>query len=109
MVVPASTRIAPLRAMTSGMRKEPPISTNSPRDTITSRSLARVSRDMSTAAALLFTTRAAWAPVNSQSSSSTWLYLGPAPAFVQIVFQVAVISAGDADGFQGLFRDEGPP
>src|SRR5207253_1776830 len=43
-------------AITSGIRNEPPISTSSPRETITSPPSARVLRAISTAAALLFTT-----------------------------------------------------
>ena len=37
VVVPTSTMTAPALAITSGMRKAPPISTSSPRETITSR------------------------------------------------------------------------
>src|SRR6184192_4218017 len=43
-------------AMTSGMRNEPPISTSSPRETMTSPPSASVLRARRTAAALLFTT-----------------------------------------------------
>ena len=53
------------------MRKEPPISTSSPRDTTTSRPSARVLSASSTAAALLLTTAAAAAPVRAQRCSST--------------------------------------
>ena len=55
-VVPTSRSVAPDFAMTSGMRKDPPISTSSPRETITSPPSARVFRASSTAAALLLTT-----------------------------------------------------
>jgi len=62
---------APALAITSGMRKAPPISTSSPRETITSRSRASAAMVSSTAAALLLTTVAASAPVMVHSSSST--------------------------------------
>ncbi len=48
--------------MISGTRKPPPISTSSPRDTITSRPRASAPRASSTAAALLLTTMPASAP-----------------------------------------------
>src|SRR3546814_9283078 len=57
--------------MMSGMRKAPPISTNSPRDTTTSRRLAKPLSISKTAAALLLTTVAASAPVSSHNKSST--------------------------------------
>jgi hypothetical protein len=49
-------------AMMSGTRNPPPISTSSPRDTITSRSRATAPSASSTAAALLLTTIPASAP-----------------------------------------------
>ena len=52
--------------MMSGMRKAPPISISSPRETITCFPNARVFRASSTAAALLLTTVALSAPVSSQ-------------------------------------------
>ncbi len=58
--------------MTSGMRNDPPISTSSPRETATSRPLARLSSMSSTAAALLLTTSASSAPVSLVSSLTTW-------------------------------------
>ena len=64
---------APLRSMMSGMRNSPPISISSPRETMTSRPWASVSRASSTAAALLLTTSASSAPVSRRSSASTWL------------------------------------
>ena len=57
--------------MMSGMRNEPPISISSPRETGTSRPSASVLRINSTAAALLFTTVAASAPVISRSRRAT--------------------------------------
>ena len=81
MVVPRSTIIAPLCAMTSGTRNLPPISTSSPRDTGTSPPRQRADRVSITAAALLFTAMAASAPVILQRSFSKWEYLSPlAPA-----------------------------
>jgi hypothetical protein len=41
LVVPTSTSVAPALAITSGMRKAPPISTSSPRETMTSSTSAR--------------------------------------------------------------------
>src|SRR5438477_423210 len=58
-VVPTSRRRAPPLPRTSGMRKEPPISTSSLRLTTTSRPSANVFTARSTAAALLLTTTAA--------------------------------------------------
>ena len=57
--------------MMSGMRKAPPISTSSPRETMTSRPEPRALSISSTAAALLLTTVTASAPVNARSCSST--------------------------------------
>ena len=65
--------------MTSGMRKAPPISTSSPRETITSRPCASAPMVSSTAAALLLTTVAASAPVRVHSSSSTSESRSPRP------------------------------
>ena len=77
MVVPTSRSLAPLRAMTSGIRKDPPISTSSPRETTTSFPRARVSRQRSTAAALLLTAMAASAPLISHRIPSMALYRSP--------------------------------
>ena len=63
--------------MMSGMRNAPPISISSPRDTIASRPPARVLRQSSTAAALLFTTVASSAPVSAQSRPRTWSSRSP--------------------------------
>src|SRR5438874_2136351 len=56
--------------MTSGIRKPPPISTSSPRDTITDRPWASAASTSSTAAAPLLTTRAASAPAALASSEA---------------------------------------
>ena len=71
MVAPTSRRIAPLLAMISGIRNAPPISISSPRDTITSLPCASEFSPSSTAAALLFTTVAASAPVNCTNNCSS--------------------------------------
>ena len=63
--------------MMSGIRKAPPISINSPRDTMTSCWGASAANVKSTAAALLLTTVAASQPVSSISSPSTWLSRSP--------------------------------
>ena len=65
--------------MMSGMRKAPPISTSSPRETTTSLPGARVDSVSSTAAALLLTMVAASAPVSSQISCSTRSSRSPRP------------------------------
>ena len=67
LVVPASTSFAPARTMMSGMRKAPPISISSPRETTASLPLAKVLRTSRTAAALLLTTVASSAPLSSHS------------------------------------------
>ena len=72
LVVPTSISLQPALAMISGIRNEPPISINSPRDTGTSLRRASADNTNKTAAALLLTTVAASAPVSSQISSSTW-------------------------------------
>ncbi len=56
--------------MISGMRKAPPISISSPRETTASRPPASVLSTSSTAAALLLTTVASSAPVSSHSRSA---------------------------------------
>jgi len=63
--------------MTSGIRKEPPISTSSPRETGTSLSRASALRLNKTAAALLFTTVAASAPAIANINASIWASLLP--------------------------------
>ena len=69
-VVPTSRSSAPLCSMISGMRKPSPISINSPRETITSPSRANAASVTSTAAAQLFTTIAASAPVSRVNNSA---------------------------------------
>ena len=87
MVVPTSTSFAPARLMISGMRKAPPISINSPRDTIASRPLASVLSTSSTAAALLLTTVASSAPVSSRRQIAQNIVAVAALAGVEIVFE----------------------
>ena len=65
--------------MMSGIRNAPPISTSSPRETITSLRGASDESISSTAAALLLTTVAASAPVSSHSSPSTRSSRSPRP------------------------------
>ena len=79
LVVPTSISLAPARLMMSGTRKAPPISISSPRETMTCFFCARVLSRRNTAAALLFTTVAASAPVSSQSRSLTTLSRSPRP------------------------------
>jgi hypothetical protein len=69
-VVPTSTKAVPDCAITSGTRKSPPISTNSPRETIVSPSRASAVSTSSAAAAQLLMTSASSAPVSSASSAS---------------------------------------
>ena len=75
--MPTSTRMQPLWRSTSGTRKPPPISTASARETMTSRPEARAVSPRRTAEALLFTARAASAPVNWRRSDSSWACLDP--------------------------------
>ena len=79
-------KIAPLLAMTSGMRKAPPISISSPRETITSLPWAKVFNPE--AAALLFTTVAASAPGQLDKESLNHFFTPTAFAGRQIVLQV---------------------
>ena len=71
-VVPTSRSVAPLNAITSGMRKLPPISTNCPRETMTSLPCATVRNAMTVAAAQLFTAVALSAPVMAVSPARTF-------------------------------------
>ena len=66
--MPTSRMRAPDLARISGMRKPPPISTSSPRETMTSAPSARELSARNVAAAQLFTTTAAF--VESANSSS---------------------------------------
>ena len=69
-MVPTSFKRHPAWHITSGIRKAPPISTNSPRETTTSLSGATVASINKTAAALLLTIQASSAPVNSHNRSA---------------------------------------
>ena len=71
LVVPTSRSLAPARAMMSGTRNAPPISTSSPRETITSLRCASALSVRNTPAALLLTMVQASAPVSSRSRPST--------------------------------------
>ena len=61
----------------SGILNDPPISTNSPLETGISPFSANVLSTNSNAAALLFTTVAASAPINSQTNASIWSSRSP--------------------------------
>ena len=69
MVVPTSTSLLPLCSITEGTLNDPPISTSSPLETITSLFLAKVDSISKTAAALLLTTTASSAPVSLHNIS----------------------------------------
>src|SRR6516164_3817306 len=79
--------------MISGMRKPSPISISSPRDTITSPPRASAASVTSTAAAQLFTTMTASAPVRRRSNRAQWTSRLPrAPAatsYSRLVYSVA--------------------
>ena len=75
--------------MMSGMRKAPPISTSSPRDTTTSFRCARLLSISSTAAALLFTRVASSAPVISRSQSVTRSSRSPRPPLSRLNSRLA--------------------
>ena len=70
-MVPTSRSVAPLTPRMSGMRNPPPISTNCPRDTTTSRPAATARSTTTVAAAQLFTAVAAAAPVMARMPSRT--------------------------------------
>ncbi len=93
-MVPTSTSVAPHAAMTSGMRKPPPISTSSPRETTTSRPAARAVHASSTAAAQLFTTSASSAPVSAQQGGAHGAVAVPAGAPGEVVLQRGVAQRG---------------
>ena len=92
--------------MISGMRKAPPISISSPRETMTSLPWARVFKPSSTAAALLLTTVAASAPVRSTSSCSKRLFALAALAGGEIVFQIDRITGHGDHGIDGRLRQQ---
>ena len=103
MVVPTSLSFAPQLSIISGTRKLPPISTSSPRLTITSPPLAMAESISSTAAALLFTTIALSAPVRRLSSRSTWEYLSPrepeATSYSRVEYPVAAFITASTASF----------
>ena len=76
-MVPTSTSLQPDFSIISGIRKDPPISTNSPLETGISNPCARVFNTSNNAAALLLTTVAASVPSNSQMSCSAWSSRSP--------------------------------
>ena len=98
--MPTSTSSAPLCLRTSGIRKPPPISTASPRDTMTRLPAAAAASPSMTADALLLTTNAASAPVAWQISSATRACRDPREPVSRSKLKVAVPKRGDADGVQ---------
>ena len=105
--MPTSRSRQPDRAMMSGMRKAPPISMSSPREVGTSLPRARLLRTRSTAAALLFTTVAASAPVRRQSCSFEMIVAVAAPPRSEIVFEIAGRAGGGCHSFDRLAREHG--
>lgn len=97
LVVPTSTSVAPDWASTSGTRNPPPISTSSPRLTMTPRSLASVANANMTAAAQLLTTSAASAPVSMVARSVTAAARGPRPPSARLNSRLVYRSLPDAD------------
>src|SRR6185503_12189749 len=85
---------APPLRRTSGMRKEPPISTSSLRLTRTSRPSAKVLTARRTAAALLLTTTAASAPTSARrrvsACTSRWPRSPPARSNSRFEYEVAM-------------------
>ena len=108
LVVPTSTSFTPAAAMTSGRRKEPPISTNWPRETITSLPAATVLSTMAVAAALLLTTVAASAPVSCFKSSSIAAVAPRALAGADVGLQQRVAGQLRGDLPHGPRRQHGP-
>ena len=94
LVVPTSRSTAPDFAITSGMRNDPPISTSSPRETMTSPPSASAFSVSSTAAALLLTTMVATSrPMSPNNLGEQPVHMHIALAALagrQIKFQVGV-------------------
>ena len=76
-VVPTSIILHSEAFIISGILKDPPISINSPRETITSFFFAKALRISITAAALLFTTNMSSAPVKYFNNSFKWSFRLP--------------------------------
>ena len=87
---PTSISVAPDWAITSGIRKPPPISTSCPRETTIARpGPASAAAASSTAAAPLLTTIAPRRPSARDSSASTWLWRRAPRAGLQVELEVA--------------------
>ena len=95
--------------MMSGIRKAPPISISSPRDTGTSFRRAKLFNVRSTAAALLLTTSARSAPVNSHNRPSGLLVSVPAFSGDGVEFQIAGTLGDFSHRLDGTIRQSGPP
>ena len=96
LVVPTDTISAPAAAITSGMRYEPPISTNSERATTTLRPLPSAAATSNTVAALLLTGRPASAPVNCANKSQTAPSRLPRPPVSASISHIAAALADAA-------------
>ena len=92
-VVPTSTRRAPERASTSGMRKPSPISISSPRETSTSRPSASAASASSIAPALLLTTIARLRAGQPAQDRGDVILARAARAFVEVVLEIRVAAA----------------
>ena len=87
------------------MRKPSPISISSPRETITSRPSASAASASRTAAALLFTTSAASAPVSRRRIPATWSCRDPRDAGRQVELEVRVAARGLAHVVERSFGE----
>ena len=90
--------------MISGMRKAPPISISSPRETIASRPFASVLSTSSTAAALLLTIGCVLGPGEFAQQPAQHVVTLAAPATVEVEFErhrIAHCRDGGGDGFLG--------
>ena len=87
--------------MMSGIRNSPPISISSPRETNTFLPLASAASVSTSAAAQLFTTSAASAPVSEASSSSARAPRELRCARRAVDLQVGVALGRAADGLDG--------
>ena len=81
---------APDSAMISGIRKPPPISTSSPRDTTTGRPAASAPATRSTAPAPLLTTSASLGPAGPRQQPTGMVLAGAAPAVRRSELEVHV-------------------
>ncbi len=88
------------------MRKPSPISTSSPRETITSPSRLVAASASSTAAALLLTTSASAAPVRAHSTSRTWRWRVARSPRGQVDLEIGVRAGGGGDRGERLGRQQ---